>query len=83
MTKASVICEALEIAARDMYSFTTLVFFLCEKALEASRPQGVEDDDDDVIVHDVVEAFAKNPPEASMVLDRLREGFLNLFEQGL
>ena len=81
LTRFSHIYESLEIAAGNIYSFVGIVDLLCEKCIEASRQEGLAEEDDDIIVYDVIQAFAEDPPAPTVVVNRLREGFLRLCGQ--
>ncbi|KAF8434020.1 hypothetical protein BGX38DRAFT_179909 [Terfezia claveryi] len=80
-TRFSLIYELLEIAAGNIYVFAGIVDFLCEKCIEATRQEGIEAEDD-ILVYEVIETFAEDPPTTTVVVDRLREGFLKLCRQG-
>ena len=80
-TSFSHIYESLEIAAGNMYSFSNIVYLLCRKCIEASRQEGLEEEDDILLYH-VLEAFSEDPPAPMVVVNRLREGFLKLCGQG-
>ena len=80
-TRFSHIYESLQIAAGNKYAFAGIVIVLCHKCIEASRQEGLEQEDDDVLVYDVMEAFAEDPPAPTVVVNRLREGFLRLCGQ--
>jgi len=81
-TRFSHIYESLEIAAGNIYAFAGIVDLLCRKCIEASRQEGLEEEDDDIFVYDVMEAFAEDPPAPAVVVNRLREGYLKLCGQG-
>ncbi|KAF8449595.1 hypothetical protein BGX38DRAFT_1270088 [Terfezia claveryi] len=79
LTEFSHIYEMLEIAAANVYSIKSIVHSLCRKCITASRPRDL-DDDEDIYLYDVIQAFEGDFPE-QMVIDRLRDGFLQLCGQ--
>ena len=64
-----------------MYAFAGIVDLLCRKCIEASRQEGLEEEEDDIFIYDVMEAFAEDPPTPTVVVNRLGEGFLKLCGQ--
>ncbi|KAF8418673.1 kinase-like domain-containing protein [Tirmania nivea] len=89
-TRYSHIYEALAIAAGDKFCYAEIIFMLIEKCLEASAQNesqkkggGMQEaeEQEELMVYDVIEAFAEDPPEPSAI-ERLRKGFLRICGQG-